>query len=94
HIGVVFLLLRTCIRYLHERLLYSVNTNTRRQAKLIVVLLAWLGNAIGVFNEYKSNRADGEYRFSSLAKQRKVSAPSARDAWLKLHGYLIKQPHP
>ena len=77
HIGVVFLLLRTCIRYLHERILYSVNTNTRLQAKLIVVLLAWLGNAIGVFNEYKSNRADGEYRFSSLAKQRKVSAPSA-----------------
>ena len=77
HIGVAFLLLRTCIRYLHERILYSVNTNTRRQAKLIVVLLAWLGNAIGVFNEYKSNRADGEYRFSSLAKQRKVSAPSA-----------------
>ena len=68
---------RTCIRYLRERILYSVNTNTRRQAKLIVVLLAWLGNAIGVFNEYKSNRADGEYRFSSLAKQRKVSAPSA-----------------
>ena len=85
HIGVAFLLLRTCIRYLHERILYSVNTNTRRQAKLIVVLLAWLGNAIGVFNEYKSNRADGEYRFSSLAKQRKVSAPLARSAWLKLH---------
>ena len=79
---------RTCIRYLRERILYSVNTNTRRQAKLIVVLLAWLGNAIGVFNEYKSNRADGEYRFSSLAKQRKVSAPLARDAWLKLHPTL------
>ena len=30
---------RTCIRYLRERILYSVNTNTRRQAKLIVVLL-------------------------------------------------------
>ena len=76
---------RTCIRYLRERILYSVNTNTRRQDKLIARLLAWLGNAVGVFNECKSSRADSEYRFSSLAKQRKVSAPSARDAWLKFH---------
>jgi len=79
---------RTCIRYLRERILYSVNTNTRRQDKLIARLLAWLGNAVGVFNEGKSSRADSEYRFSSLAKQRKVSAPLARDAWLKLHPTL------
>ena len=75
---------RTCIRYLRERILYSVNTNTRRQDKLIARLLAWLGNAVGVFNECKSSRADSEYRFSSLAKQRKVSAPLARSAWLRL----------
>ena len=68
---------RTCIRYLRERILYSVNTNTGRQDKLIARLLAWFGNAVGMFNECKSSRADSEYRFSSLAKQRKVSAPSA-----------------
>jgi len=85
HIGVVFLLLRTCIRYLHERILYSVNTNTRRQAKLIVVLLTWLGNAVGVFNEGKSSRADSECRFSFFGEAKKVSAPLARSAWLKLH---------
>ena len=76
---------RTCIRYLHERILYSVNTNTRRQAKLIVVLLTWLGNAVGVFNEYKSSRVEANTGSHSLAKQRKVSAPSAWDAWLKPH---------
>ncbi|MFC2389858.1 MAG: hypothetical protein ACFNNL_09215, partial [Kingella oralis] len=64
----------------------SVNTNTRRQDGLIVVLLTHLGNAVGVFNECKSSRADSECRFSSsLTKQRKVSAPLARSAWLKLH---------
>ena len=76
---------RTCIRYLRERILYSVNTNTRRQAKLIVVLLTWLGNAVGVFNEGKSSRADSECRFSFFGEAKKVSAPLARSAWLKLH---------
>ena len=76
---------RTCIRYLRERILYSVNTNTRRQAKLIVVLLTWLGNAVGVFNECKSSRADSECRFSFFGEAKKVSAPLARSAWLKLH---------
>ena len=66
---------RTCIRYLRDRILYSVNTNTRRQAKLIARLLAWLGNAVGVFNECKSSCADSECRFLSLAKQRKSPAP-------------------
>ena len=75
HIGVAFLLLRTCIRYLHERILYSVNTNTRRQAKLIVVLLTWLGNAVGVFNEYKSSRVDSEYRFSFFGEAKKSKCP-------------------
>ena len=76
---------RTCIRYLRERILYSVNTNTRRQAKLIVVLLTWLGNAVGVFNECKSSRADSECRFSFFGEAKKVSAPLARSAWLKPH---------
>ena len=75
---------RTCIHYLRERILYSVNTNTRRQAKLIVVLLTWLGNAVGAFNEYKSSRADSECRFSFFGEAKKVSAPLARSAWLKL----------
>ena len=65
--------------------MYSVNTNTRRQAKLIVVLLTWLGNAVGVFNEGKSSRADSECRFSFFGEAKKVSAPLARSAWLKLH---------
>ena len=80
-----FFFARTCIRYLRERILYSVNTNTRRQAKLIVVLLTWLGNAVGVFNECKSSRADSECRFSFFGEAKKVSAPLARSAWLKLH---------
>ena len=66
---------RTCIRYLRERILYSVNTNTRRQAKLIVVLLTWLGNAVGVFNEYKSSRVDSEYRFSFFGEAKKSKCP-------------------
>ena len=66
---------RTCIRYLRERILYSVNTNTRRQAKLIVVLLTWLGNAVGVFNECKSSRADSECRFSFFGEAKKRKCP-------------------
>ena len=66
---------RTCIRYLRERILYSVNTNTRRQAKLIVVLLTGLGNAVGAFNEYKSSRADSEYRFSFFGEAKKSKCP-------------------
>ena len=66
---------RTCIRYLRERILYSVNTNTRRQAKLIVVLLTWLGNAVGVFNEGKSSRADSECRFSFFGEAKKRKCP-------------------
>ena len=66
---------RTCIRYLRERILYSVNTNTRRQAKLIVVLLTWLGNAVGVFNECKSSRADSECRFSFFGQAKKRKCP-------------------
>ena len=68
-------LARTCIRYLRERILYSVNTNTRRQAKLIARLLAWLGNAVGVFNECKSSRVDSECRFSFFGEAKKVSRP-------------------
>ena len=66
---------RTCIRYLRERILYSVNTNTRRQAKLIARLLAWLGNAVGVFNECKSSRADSECRFSFFGEAKKRKCP-------------------
>ena len=66
---------RTCIHYLRERILYSVNTNTRRQAKLIVVLLTGLGNAVGAFNEYKSSRADSEYRFSFFGEAKKSKCP-------------------
>ena len=66
---------RTCIRYLRERILYSVNTNTRRQAKLIARLLAWLGNAVGVFNEGKSSRADSECRFSFFGEAKKSKCP-------------------
>ena len=55
--------------------MYSVNTNTRRQAKLIVVLLTWLGNAVGVFNEYKSSRVDSEYRFSFFGEAKKSKCP-------------------
>ena len=60
--------------------MYSVNTNTRRQAKLIVVLLTWLGNAVGVFNECKSSRADSECRFSFFgeAKKRKCLVGTRR----------------
>ena len=66
---------RTCIRYLRERILYSVNTNTRRQAKLIARLLAWLGNAVGVFNEGKSSRADSECRFLFFGEAKKSKCP-------------------
>ena len=55
--------------------MYSVNTNTRRQAKLIVVLLTWFGNAVGVFNEYKSSRVDSEYRFSFFGEAKKSKCP-------------------
>ena len=48
-----------------------MNTNIRRQAKLIVVLLTWLGNAVGVFNEGKSSRADSECRFSFFGEAKK-----------------------
>ena len=75
HVGVAFLLLRTCIRYLRERILYSVGTNTRRQAKLIVVLLTWLANAVGVLNECKSSRADSECRFSFFGEAKKSKCP-------------------
>ena len=75
HVGGAFFFARTCIRYLRERILYSVNTNTRRQAKLIVVLLTWFGNAVGVFNEYKSSRVDSEYRFSFFGEAKKSKCP-------------------
>ena len=52
-----------------------MNTNTRRQAKLIVVLLTWLGNAVGVFNEGKSSRADSECRFSFFGEAKKSKCP-------------------
>ena len=55
--------------------MYSVNTNTRRQAKLIARLLAWLGNAVGVFNECKSSRADSECRFSFFGEAKKSKCP-------------------
>ena len=74
---------RTCIRYLRERILYSVNTNTRRQAKLIVVLLTWLGNAVGVFNEYKSSRVDSEYRFSFFGEAKKSKCPAGMKRMVK-----------
>ena len=48
----------------------------------------------GKFAKQTCNRSRLSFAHFSLAKQKKVSAPSARDAWLKLHGYLIKQPHP
>ena len=66
---------RTCIRYLREQILYSVDTNTRRQAKLIVVLLTWLANAVGVFNECKSSRADSECRFLFFGEAKKSKCP-------------------
>ena len=74
---------RTCIRYLRERILYSVNTNTRRQAKLIVVLLTWLGNAVGVFNEGKSSRADSECRFSFFGEAKKSKCPAGTRRMVK-----------
>ena len=74
---------RTCIRYLRERILYSVNTNTRRQAKLIVVLLTWLGNAVGVFNEGKSSRADSECRFSFFGEAKKSKCPAGTKRMVK-----------
>ena len=74
---------RTCIRYLRERILYSVNTNTRRQAKLIVVLLTWLGNAVGVFNECKSSRADSECRFSFFGEAKKSKCPAGTKRMVK-----------
>ena len=74
---------RTCIRYLRERILYSVNTNTRRQAKLIVVLLTWLGNAVGVFNECKSSRADSECRFSFFGEAKKSKCPAGMKRMVK-----------
>ena len=55
--------------------MYSVNTNTRRQAKLIARLLAWLGNAVGVFNECKSSRADSECKFSFFGEAKKSKCP-------------------
>ena len=96
---------RTCIRYLRERILYSVNTNTRRQAKLIVVLLTWLGNAVGVFNECKSSRADSECRFSFFGEAKKSKCPAGMKRMVKttpksqpqssnpFSGCLKRQPH-
>ena len=55
--------------------MYSVNMDIRRQAKLIVVLLTWLGNAVGVFNEGKSSRADSECRFSFFGEAKKSKCP-------------------
>ena len=63
--------------------MYSVNTNTRRQAKLIVVLLTWLGNAVGVFNECKSSRADSEYRFSFFGEAKKSKCPAGMKRMVK-----------
>ena len=94
HIGVAFLLLRTCIRYLHERILYSVNTNTRRQAKLIVVLLTWLGNAVGVFNECKSSRADSECRFSFFDEAKKRKCPVGTRRMVKAKRMLTTKHKP
>ena len=74
---------RTCIRYLRDRILYSVNTNIRRQAKLIVVLLTWLGNAVGVFNEGKSSRADSECRFSFFGEAKKSKCPAGMKRMVK-----------
>ena len=74
---------RTCIRYLRERILYSVNTNTRRQDGLIVVLLTHLGNAVGVFNEGKSSRADSECGFSFFGEAKKSKCPAGMKRMVK-----------
>ena len=85
---------RTCIRYLRERILYSVNTNTRRQAKLIVVLLTWLGNAVGVFNECKSSRADSECRFSFFGEAKKSKCPVGTRRMVKAKRMLTTKHKP
>ena len=85
---------RTCIHYLRERILYSVNTNTRRQAKLIVVLLTWLGNAVGVFNECKSSRADSECRFSFFGEAKKSKCPVGTRRMVKAKRMLTTKHKP
>jgi len=85
---------RTCIRYLRERILYSVNTNTRRQAKLIARLLAWLGNAVGVFNECKSSRADSECKFSFFGEAKKSKCPVGTRRMVKAKRMLTTKHKP